>query len=173
MWGFQLWANLPASHKMMQPRYRDIKSQQIPEVVLNSGVKIKVICGQVNGVSGPVQDIITDPQYLDVQVPARTQFIHKVHTGHTVFAYVIDGNGFFEPDATQSMGVENLVIFTDGEEMMVSTQKENVRFLLISGQPIREPIAWYGPIVMNTQEELSTAFEEYQNGTFLKHEVKK
>ena len=189
MWGFQLWANLPASQKMMDPRYRDVKREQIPEVALDNGVIIKIICGQVNGKGGPVQDIVIDPQYLDVTVPPETEFIHPVKRGHTAFAYVIDGKGYFcqekNPFDYEVQGVnyfdiqrdpfvgnENLLLFDDGDEVMVSTQGEPVRFLLISGKPIGEPIAWYGPIVMNTQEELELAFKEYKEGTFIKHESK-
>jgi quercetin 2,3-dioxygenase len=172
MWGFQLWANLPASHKMMHPRYQDIKSQQIPVVQMDNGVSVRVICGKVNEVQGPVQDIITDPEYLDVTLPAQATFTHPVHAGYTVFAYVIDGKGIFDADkgTGQSVGAENLVIYGDGESVEVLAGAETgVRFLLISGKPIKEPVAWYGPIVMNTQEELVVAFKEYQQGTFLKH----
>jgi len=187
MWGFQLWANLPASHKMMEPRYRDVKQHQIPEVRLDNGVKIRIICGEVNDVKGPVQDIVIDPEYLDVKVPSRTGFTHRVQEGYTVFAYVIEGKGYFEPERDPYgfevegknyfdfkreciIGSESLVIFEDGADLAISTEDEGVRFLLISGKPIREPVAWYGPIVMNTQEELRIAFEEYQRGTFLKHD---
>jgi hypothetical protein len=186
MWGFQLWANLPASHKMMEPRYRDVKRHQIPEVRLDNGVKIRIICGKVNDIKGPVQDIVIDPEYLDVKVPSRTGFTHRVQEGYTVFAYVIEGKGYFEPERDPYgfevegknyfdfkreciIGSESLVIFEDGADLAISTEDEGVRFLLISGKPIREPVAWYGPIVMNTQEELRIAFEEYQRGTFLKH----
>jgi redox-sensitive bicupin YhaK (pirin superfamily) len=186
MWGFQLWANLPAAHKMMPPRYREVKREQIPIVELDNGVQIKVICGQVNSVKGPVQDIIIDPEYLDVTVPAQTAFTHRVQAGYTVFAYVIEGQACFEPgrdpygyevegrnyfDVERDclLGPENLVIFADGDELAISTETAAARFLLISGRPIREPVAWYGPIVMNTQQELRVAFEEYQRGTFLKH----
>jgi redox-sensitive bicupin YhaK (pirin superfamily) len=187
MWGFQLWANLPASHKMMEPRYRDVKRHQIPEVRLDNSVEIKVICGQVNGVKGPVQDIVIDPEYLDVIVPAKTSFTHSVQDGYTVFAFVIEGKGCFEPERDpygydvegrnyfdfereSLIGTESLIIFKDGGEVAISTEDEGVRFLLISGKPIKEPVAWQGPIVMNTQEELRIAFEEYQGGTFLKHD---
>ena len=183
--GFQLWANLPASHKMMEPRYRDVKSPQIPEVVLDDGTKIKIICGKVSGQSGPVRDIVIDPEYLDISVPSETKFSHPTKRGHTVFAYVIDGKGYFcqekKPFAYEVEGAnyfdmqrdalvgnETLVLYEDGDEIMVSTAKEPVRFILVSGKPIGEPVAWYGPIVMNTQEELEIAFEEYQNGTFIK-----
>jgi redox-sensitive bicupin YhaK (pirin superfamily) len=169
MEGFQLWANLPRSHKMMEPRYRDIKSRQVPEVVLENGVKIKVICGRVGGNQGPVKDIVIDPEYLDITVPAKTNFIHATKQGHTVFAYVIEGQARFDKRKRAFMGNETLCLFDDGDHIMVSTEGAAVRFLLISGKPIKEPVAWYGPIVMNTDEELETAFEEYRNGTFIKH----
>ena len=185
MGGFQLWANLPATHKMMDPRYRDVKSSQIPEVSKDNGVKIKIISGQVDGIQGPVRDIITDPEYLDVTVPAGTEFTHPTKAGHTVLAYVIDGKGRFcqekDPFSYEAEGVnyfdlqrspfadnESLILFEDGEKLVVVTEEEPVRFLFISGKPIGEPVAWYGPIVMNTQEELETAFEEFNNGTFIK-----
>jgi redox-sensitive bicupin YhaK (pirin superfamily) len=186
MLGFQLWANLPKSRKMMEPRYREVKSRQIPEVVLETGTKIKIICGKVGDREGPVQDIVTDPEYLDVTVPARSEFIHPTKRGHTVFAYVIDGKGYFcqeknpfsyeieginyfDMDREPYVGNETIVLFDDGNQVMVSTEGEAVRFLLISGRPIGEPVAWYGPMVMNTEEELRIAFEEYRNGTFIKH----
>ncbi len=186
MWGFQLWANLPASQKMMSPRYRDVKDNQIPEVSAGDGVKIRIICGEVKGTRGPVRDIVVDPEYLDCTVPAGSEFIHPTKPGHTVFAYVIGGNAFFckekNPFAYEIEGAnyfdiqrdafmrnENLVLFDDGEQIVVSTEDEPVRFLLMSGKPLREAVAWYGPIVMNTKEELQIAFEEYQNGTFIKH----
>ncbi|MGB8646973.1 MAG: pirin family protein [Anaerolineae bacterium] len=166
MGGFQLWANLPASHKMVTPRYRDVTSSQIPQISTDGGVTIRIICGEVQGVSGPVRDVITDPEYLDVTVPTQSEFIHATPLGHTVLAYVIDGQGRF---AEQTATNTNLVLFDDGEQVVVSTQDEPVRFLLLSGKPIREPVAWYGPIVMNTQTELQLAVEEYNRGTFIKH----
>ncbi len=185
MGGFQLWANLPASHKMMGPRYRDVTNRQIPEISTSKGVTIKIICGEVNGTQGPVRDIITDPEYLDVMVPAATEFTHATKAGHTTLAYVIGGGGYFcneeDPFSYEVEGVNyfdtqrnplvkngELVLFDDGEQIVVSTEGEPVRFLLMSGRPIREPVAWYGPIVMNTRQELQTAFEEYSNGTFIK-----
>ena len=185
MLGFQLWANLPKSRKMMEPRYRDVKSRQIPEVVLDTGTKIKIICGKVGDQEGPVRDIIIDPEYLDVTVAARSEFIHPTKRGHTVFAYVIDGKGYFcqekkpfsyeiegknyfDMDREPYVGNETIVLFDDGNQVMVSTEGEGVRFLLISGRPIGEPVSWYGPIVMNSEEELQIAFEEYRNGTFIK-----
>ncbi len=183
--GLQLWANLPASHKMMDPRYRDVKSSQVPEVSLEHGAKAKIICGKIGRVQGPVRDIVTDPQYLDVTVPAGAVFTHPIGRGHNVFAYVIEGEGYFDPNRdayaheeiganyfdmkrNRGCGNETIVLYGDGEEVVVTAEKDGVRFLLISGKPIGEPVAWYGPIVMNTQEELKVAFEEYQNGTFIK-----
>jgi redox-sensitive bicupin YhaK (pirin superfamily) len=171
MWGFQLWANLPAAQKMMEPRYRDITSAQIPKVKLDNGVVIGVICGEVNDTKGAVQDIVIDPQYMDVMIPAGEKFNHSVHSGYTVFAYVVGGNGYFSPSRKVITEVENLVIFGDGEELIITAGEKDLRFLLISGRPINEPVAWYGPIVMNTQSELKIAFEEYQKGTFLKHKI--
>jgi redox-sensitive bicupin YhaK (pirin superfamily) len=188
MWGFQLWANLPRSQKMMSPRYRDVKSKQIPEVTLDSGTKVKIICGTVNDVSGPVKDIVIDPEYLSVSIPPEKTFIHPVKSGHTIFVYVIEGKGYFDQGrdsyAHEVIGsnyfdlkreclisAENLILYGRvGNQIVVTTEEVAVRFLLISGKPIGEPVAWYGPIVMNTQEELRIAFEEYQNGTFIKHE---
>ncbi|MCC7203147.1 MAG: pirin family protein [Nitrospirae bacterium] len=185
MEGFQLWANLPKSHKMMAPRYRDIKSPQVPEVTTTGGAKVKIICGAVEGREGPVRDIVIAPEYLDVTLPAHSGFTHSTSRGHTVFAYVIGGKGVFcsekDPFAYDAEG-ENYfdmerdsfihngtaVLFGDGDQVTVATQGEPVRFLLISGKPIGEPVAWYGPIVMNTEEELKTAFEEYRNGTFIR-----
>jgi quercetin 2,3-dioxygenase len=186
MEGFQLWANLPKSRKMMDPRYRDIKSEQVPEVVSKSGAKIKVICGMVEGKQGPVRDIVINPEYLDVTVPALSEFVHQTARGRTVFAYVIRGKGVFcnekNPFAYDALGANyfdmdrdyyihdgTAVLFGDGDQVTVTAQGEPVRFLLISGKPIGEPVAWYGPIVMNTEEELQIAFEEYQKGTFIKH----
>ncbi len=186
MGGFQLWANLPASRKMMDPRYRDVKSNQIPKISTGNGITIRIICGEVEGTRGPVQDIVTDPEYLDVTIPADREFIHPTKLGHTVFAYVIEGKAWFcrekNPFTYEVEGVnyfdiqrnplvtnENLVLFDDGEQIVVSTEDEPVRFLLISGKPIGEPVAWYGPIVMNTQQELQIAFEEYSNGIFIKY----
>ncbi len=186
MYGFQLWANLPASHKMMNPRYQGLTAAEIPQMTDSSGNTIKVICGQVSETRGPVQDIITEPAYLDVSVPAGGTFVHATPPAHTVFAYVIHGHGSFcmqnDPYTYEAEGTNyfdmarepligdgHLVLFGEGEEVTVTTEHEGVRFLLISGKPIQEPVAWYGPIVMNTQEELRSAFEELQRGTFIKY----
>jgi quercetin 2,3-dioxygenase len=186
MWGFQLWANLPASHKMMDPRYQGLVAAEIPEATLKGGVRVKVICGEAGGVLGPVRDVVVDPEYLDVTVPPDTTFTHPIKRGYTALAYVIEGEGFFDPErdpfAHEVVGsnyfdfhrkcacsAENLVLYEDGEAVAVTTQKSPVRFLLVSGRPIGEPVAWYGPIVMNTQEELQVAFDEFEKGTFIKH----
>jgi redox-sensitive bicupin YhaK (pirin superfamily) len=186
MYGFQLWANLPASHKMMEPRYRDVKGAHIPEVVLPQGVNVKIICGRVNGTAGPVRDIVTEPEYLDVSLPAGAEFRHPLRRGHTAFAYVIEGEGYFDPerdayahevvganyfdfDRRCVCGNRTIILYGDGDEVVVAAPTSPLRFLLISGAPIGEPVAWYGPIVMNTREELQFAFKEYEEGTFIKH----
>jgi redox-sensitive bicupin YhaK (pirin superfamily) len=186
MYGFQLWANLPRANKMMEPRYREIASSQIPTVTVPGGASVKLVAGRIEGVIGPVKDVVTSPEYLDVSLPAGKTFSPRTPRGHTVFAYVIEGKGVFcdqkDPYSYEAIADryvsqkrerlisdQHLVFFTDGDLVTVSAEAEPVRFLLISGQPIREPIAWYGPIVMNTQEELRTAFEELEKGTFIKH----
>jgi redox-sensitive bicupin YhaK (pirin superfamily) len=186
MWGFQFWANLPASQKMMPPRYRDLKGADIPQVQLENGVEIKVVSGEVAGVRGPVQDIVIDPQMLDVTVPAGAVFRHPVADGHTAFAYVLQGEGYFDDrrdayayemvgagwmdlERRCVCGPETVVLFEhQGDEVQVTATEQPLRFLFVSGRPLGEPVAWYGPIVMNTQEELKLAFEEYNNGTFIK-----
>jgi quercetin 2,3-dioxygenase len=168
MEGFQLWANLPKSHKMMEPRYRDIKNSQVPEVSLENGVKVRIICGKVGNYEGPVKGIIIDPEYLDVTIPPKSEFGHPTIPGHTVFAYVIEGQGLFDETKKDPIGNGSVCLYQDGDRIRVATREEPVRLLLVSGKPIREPVAWYGPIVMNTDEELDQAFEEYRNGTFIK-----
>jgi quercetin 2,3-dioxygenase len=172
---------------MMDPRYRGLERSEIPEATLDGGGKAKVVCGQIGKVRGPVTDVVTDPEYLDMAVPAGASFNHAVKNGHTAFAYVYEGKGYFDaqhdPYAYQEIphqwlevtrdcqfGPETLVLYErQGDEISVSAVEQPVRFLLISGRPIGEPVAWYGPIVMNTQEELRIAFEEYRRGTFIKH----
>jgi redox-sensitive bicupin YhaK (pirin superfamily) len=189
MEGFQLWANLPAAEKMMLPRYRDVKSNDIPVITLENDVQIKIICGTVNKIHGPVQDIMIDPEYLDITVPAHTVYEHPVKPGHTVFAYVIAGQGYFckekkpfiyEAEGKNSFDMETdplasngtLILFEDGRSVHIETGDPSIRFLLISGKPLNEPIAWHGPIVMNNQAELQLAFDEYRAGTFLKNKSK-
>ena len=186
MYGFQLWANLPAASKMTEPRYRGIASSEIPEVTDAGGAAIKVIAGSVGGVVGPVRDVVTSPEYLDVNLPPGKSFTHPTPRGHTAFAYVIGGKGvfcqkndpysyeeegenYFDMERSRLLGDRHLVLFGDGDGVSVAAEAEPVRFLLISGKPIGEPIAWSGPIVMNTQEELRTAFEELERNTFIKH----
>ena len=168
LWGFQLWVNLPSKYKMTIPKYRNISSSQIPEVVLENDVKVKIICGEVNGTMGPVQDLIVDCQFFDVNVPQGTNFEYEVNPDHTVFAYVIDGSAYFDSDKEKIINNDNLVHLTNGNKIMVATDNQMVRFLLLTGSPINEPVAWYGPIVMNTKEELVTAFQEYKSGNFIK-----
>ena len=186
MWGFQLWANLPARHKMMDPRYREVKRDDIPEATTAEGATVRVVCGEVAGVRGPVREIVTEPEYLDVSIPARSSFRHPVKVGHTVFAYVFEGEGYFDPErdpyAREDVGESyfdmerpcvcgdrTVVLYGPGDTVAVSTEERPVRFLLVSGRPLGEPVAWYGPIVMNTQAELRVAFREYEQGTFVKH----
>jgi quercetin 2,3-dioxygenase len=157
---------------MMDPRYRDVKREHIPVVNLKNGVEIRVICGDVAETKGPVKDVVIDPQYLDVAVPRDSEFIHAVKRGHTAFAYIFEGSGRFDDQKAKSVARENLILFSDGDQVAVRTGEEPVRFLLISGRPIGEPVAWRGPIVMNTQEELKVAFDEYRKGTFIKHKSK-
>lgn len=168
MGGFQLWVNLPSSHKMMDPRYQEVKRARIPEVQAAKGVKAKVIAGEVGGVHGPVRDIVVEPEYLDVRIDPHARFDHTVKQGHTAFAYVLQGKGTFD-EASGEIDSENLVTYRDGERIRIEAGPEPLRFLLISGRPIREPVAWWGPIVMNTRKELEVAIEEYQSGTFIKH----
>jgi redox-sensitive bicupin YhaK (pirin superfamily) len=187
MHGFQLWANLPASLKMTAPRYQDIPSKEIPEVVDDDGTRVRVITGELWGRRGPVQGVAADPRYLDVFVPPGRRKTLPVEVGRHAFAYVFEGSGVFS-EASQPFGVltekdspagemlvrertgnRSLVIFDSGDEVTLQAGEEGIRFLLVSGKPIEEPVAWYGPIVMNTQAELQQAVAELRNGTFIKH----
>ena len=168
MWGFQLWANLPASHKMMDPRYRDVKQHQIPEVQLDNDVSVKVICGEVKGIKGPVQDIVADPEYFDISMDPNTVFSHPVKEGYTAFAYVIGGEGTFDQKDGHPVNNRDLVLFGNGTSIWARSSGRGFRFLFFSGKPIHEPVAWRGPIVMNTTDELRQAFREYEEGTFIK-----
>ena len=186
MHGFQLWANLPSSLKMSTPRYQDVPSAGIPEVTDDDGTRVRVICGEFWGKRGPVQGIAADPRYLDVWVPPGKRKILPVETTRNAFAYVFEGTGRFRdssaprPVPTESVGspggekpdeVDNrsLVLFDSGDEVMVQAGEKGLRFLLVSGKPIEEPVAWYGPIVMNTSDELRQAYAELRDGTFIKH----
>ena len=186
MWGFQLWANLPRRQKMMDPRYREVTHSQIPSVHTTEGATVRIICGQVSGTQGPVREIVTDPEYLDVSLPAGRSFMHPVKSGYTVFAYVVEGEGYFDPERNPFgretigenyfdmrpacvCGEGTIALYEPaGDTVLVTAEQRPVRFLLVSGKPLKEPVAWYGPIVMNTQQELQAAFREFQAGTFIK-----
>ncbi len=169
MWGFQFWANLPATHKMMPPRYRDIKAASIPEVAMGNGVTAKVISGEIDGVKGPVREIVTDPILLDINVPANTSFTFPVKEGYTLLTYILSGSALFDDQQQDLIASGQVVLYgRDGNQVNVTTGDQQVRFLLLSGMPLNEPVAWRGPIVMNSQDELRTAFDEYQRGTFVK-----
>ncbi len=170
MAGFQLWVNLPARLKMTQPRYQEIASAQIPEIEAEQGVKIRVIAGVINGVRGPVTEIAADPTYLDVSIPPRASFTHPIERGHAAFAYLFEGQGSFGitgENEGESVSHPKLVVFDDGDLVQVRTTQQAVRFLLISGKPLYEPIARYGPFVMNTREEILQALQDLRNGTFV------
>jgi len=168
MGGFQLWVNLPKLHKMHPPRYREVKRAQIPTVQPQAGVSISIIAGTVAGVQGPVKDIVADPEYLDITLGAGTQYTHRVKSAYTAAAYVIGGAGSFGPGTGGTTGNRTMLLFSGGDEVRVTSSPEGVRFLFFSGKPINEPVAWGGPVVMNTQEELRLAFAEYRDGTFIR-----
>ncbi len=168
--GFQLWVNLPAKLKMTKPRYQDIRSGEIPEIKKDNGARIRVITGTVDEVSGPVTGIAANPIYLDVFVPAHASFIHPVHRGHTAFAYVFEGGAKFSGDEKEDgtmISHPRLVVLGDGDYVKVVTDATPVRFLLVSGKPLLEPIARYGPFVMNTQEEIEQTLQELRQGSFV------
>lgn len=186
MHGFQLWANLPSSHKMTDPRYQDVPAGEVPEIVDDDGTRVRVVCGDFWGKTGPVEGVAADPRYLDITVPPGKRKRLPVETTRHAFAYVFEGSGSFR-DASQPFGVltergtpedevlvreqtgnRSLVLFDSGDEVTVQAGDEGIRFLLISGKPIEEPVAWYGPIVMNTQAELQQAVRELNDGTFIK-----
>ncbi len=186
MHGFQLWANLPSALKMTPPRYQEVQAQEIPVVTDDDGTAVRVICGSVWGATGPVDGIAAEPQYVDVTIPPRRRKTLPVETTRHAFAYVFEGSGKFcnasDPLAVPTEGVgwadtslseeaddRSLVLFDRGDEVTVEAGEQGMRFLLVSGKPIEEPVAWYGPIVMNTQAELRQAFAEFNAGTFLKH----
>lgn len=185
MHGFQLWANLPSALKMSDPRYQDIPSSAIPEIVDDDGTQVRVICGEFWGRRGPVDGVAADPSYLDIAVPAGRQKRLRVETTRNAFAYVFAGAGSFrdasdpravltesgvDPNAQPRYDANNhsLVLFDRGDEIVVRAGPEGIRFLLVSGKPIQEPVAWYGPIVMNTRDELEQAVSELRSGTFIK-----
>jgi redox-sensitive bicupin YhaK (pirin superfamily) len=164
--GLQLWANLPAAHKMVRPRYRAVAASEIPVVRTAAGGAVRVVAGAVNGARGPVSDVVTEPIFLDVTLPAAAVFGAPVPFGHTAFAYVLEGEARVG-EANAAAG--SLVLFGDGDEVEAAGGESGARLILVAGKPIGEPVAWWGPIVMNTAEELQVAFDEYQRGTFLRH----
>jgi redox-sensitive bicupin YhaK (pirin superfamily) len=185
MHGFQLWANLPASLKMTPPRYQEVQSNDIPEVTDDDGTHSRIICGEFWGKRGPVDGIAADPVYIDVSVPPGKRKTLPVETSSSAFAYVFAGSGKFcnasGPLAVPTEGSgwsdvqlsdeadnRSLILFDRGDEVSVQAGDDGIRFLLVSGKPLREPVAWHGPIVMNSQDELQQAFDELQKGTFLK-----
>lgn len=171
MGGFQLWANLPASDKMTDPRYRGVESAEIPTVVAE-GATVRVICGAVGDVAGPVGDIMIEPEYLDVTLESGATWEHSTTPGHTVFAYLFEGAARFGTAAEAiTAGNGAIVLLGDGDTLRVSAEADGARFLLVSGKPLHQPVAWGGPIVMNTREELRHAFAELDAGTFIKHEA--
>src|SRR5579871_4108801 len=186
MHGFQLWANLPSHLKMTAPRYQEVKTADIPEITDDDGTHVRVVCGTFWGRRGPVDGIAADPIYLDVSVPSGRRKALPVETTRHAFAYVFGGNGKFcnasGPLAVPTEGVKwldtappaavdnrSLVLFDRGDELEVQAGDDGIRFLLVSGKPFEEPVAWYGPIVMNTQQELRKAFEDLEKGTFLRN----
>ncbi len=185
MHGFQLWANLPSSLKMTAPRYQDVTSSDIPEVVDDDGTRVRIVCGDFWGQAGPVDGIAADPRYLDVRVPPGRRKVLLVETTNHAFAYVFEGSGTFRdasaPRAVATEGADHevkigsldasnrhLILFDRGDEVVVQAGGDGIRFLLVSGKPLGEPVAWYGPIVMNTQEELREARAELERGTFIR-----
>jgi len=188
MHGFQLWANLPAAKKMTAPRYQDIHAGEIPETVDDDGTRVRVVCGNFWGKTGPVEGIAADPRYLDVWVPPGKRKTLPVETRQHAFAYVFEGSGNFrgssdlQPVATERVeadgrarrdqaGNRSLVLFDSGDEVTVQAGENGLRFLFVSGRPLEEPVAWQGPIVMNTQEELRKAYSELREGTFIKRDA--
>ena len=188
--GFQLWANLPRDLKMTKPRYQDVAATEIPEMVEDDGTRVRVVVGSFRGKTGPVDGIAAEPQYLDISVPPGKRKVFPVETYRSAFAYIFEGSGTFR-DASAPRGVlvekeiageevhvrdmsgnRTLIVFGAGDEVVVQAGEQGIRFLLVSGAPLKEPVAWYGPIVMNTQAELETAVRELQAGTFVKEGVR-
>jgi len=185
MHGFQLWANLPSSLKMSSPRYQDVPSKEIPLITDDDGTQVRIICGDFWGKKGPVDGIAADPRYLDVFVPPGIRKTLKVETYRQAFAYIFEGTGTFRdasapqdtlrenllPNGKEQLewsGNRSLILFDNGDEVTVQAGEQGIRFLLVSGKPLKEPVAWGGPIVMNTQQELQQAFTELRNGTFIR-----
>ncbi len=167
MRGFQLWANLPKKEKMTRPRYQDIRAEDIPEFK-GEGYTIKLICGDYGGVRGPAQDIVIEPWFFDVKAEPGAEFNLKTRPGDNLLCCVFEGSGFFDKEKSSAVGPGQLAVLEDGDTLACSAAKEGLRFMLMAGRPLKEPVAWRGPIVMNTEAELRRAFEEYHKGTFIK-----
>ncbi len=167
MRGFQLWANLPRKDKMTRPRYRDIRAEDIP-AVSGDGYTLKIICGEYGGVSGPARDIIINPWFFDVKAKPGAEFTLDLRPEDNVLCCVFEGRGFFDKARTRELAAGQLAVLDKGGKLACAASKEGLRFMLMAGKPLREPVAWGGPIVMNTEAELRTAFEEYSKGTFIK-----
>jgi redox-sensitive bicupin YhaK (pirin superfamily) len=165
--GFQLWVNLPASKKMMPPRYQDIRKEMIPVIRPAEGVEVRIIAGKVGQTGGPVQDLVVPIELLDVKMSPDSNFVHSLPAGWSVFAYVFEGEASFGHEKWRA-GEEHLVIFGDGDTVLVRTEDDGARFLLASGRPLHEPIAWRGPVVMNSDDQLRQAFQEMREGTFVR-----
>ena len=187
MHGFQLWANLPSTLKMTRPRYQDVAAREIPEITDDDGTRVRIVCGSFWGKRGPVEGIAADPSYLDIWVPPGQRRTLPVETTRTAFAYIFEGDGTFR-DASPSTGVltekdsaddtivrertgnRSLVMFDQGDEITVQAGEQGIRFLLVTGKPIEEPVAWYGPIVMNTNQQLREAMADLRAGTFIRND---
>lgn len=168
MLGFQLWVNLPSASKMISPRYQDIPASKIPLVEMENNVRVKVLAGTFQGVRGPVEDIVAVPEYFDVEMPENTELRLTVAADHTAFAYIYEGAAGFDENSKDQLHSGQGAVFGHGDQISVQTGTSKARFILIAGKPIKEPVAWNGPIVMNTEEELNTAFRELRNNTFIK-----
>ncbi|HPB65381.1 MAG TPA: pirin family protein [Spirochaetales bacterium] len=174
MHGFQLWANLPASDKMKEPRYRGIRGEDIPKVTTPNGVVVKIIAGAIDGTTGPIVDVVNLPEYYDVRLPENVEYAHRTTLGSTVLIYVYEGSGSIVGSRASGgsggleIGNRSLILFEDGRDIAIKSGAAGLKYLYVSGAPLREPIAWRGPIVMNTREELRLAYEELDNGTFIK-----
>lgn len=165
--GFQLWVNLPAKDKMMDPRYQDIKAKDIPEIDWE-GTRVRIAAGIFKGKEGPVKDIVAKPTFLDFSVPKGIEQTIRINKNHTVFVYVYEGSGFFGTKKEKKVRAGTMAKLIDGDQVFFATESDTMKFLLVAGQPLNEPIEWRGPIVMNTKEELYQAFTDYHEGTFIK-----
>ena len=170
MRGFQLWVNLPAVSKMMAPRYRGITASEIPELRFPNGAVVKVIAGKLNGTQGPVQDLVVPCEYFDISLPPGSRFDHVLEPDFRALSYVFEGSGRFGEPVSDPIEAYQLAHFGRGEVLRTIADNDRMRFILVTGKPLGEPVAWRGPIVMNTEEELRVAYREFDDGTFIKEE---